>query len=104
VHDASLPGYARREPPFHYRKTTIEIEGGEVDLRGLLEAVDHTGLAGIAKAIGEQNLDAFGNGYRQTLEGCYTCHKASDKPYLRPRIPEQPEVRIINFDPAATWP
>src|SRR5437867_2659829 len=40
--------------------------------------------------------------YRRTLEGCYSCHKAADKPYLRPRIPEQPESRIINFDPAAT--
>jgi Transcriptional regulator PadR-like family len=36
--------------------------------------------------------------------GCYACHRASDKPYLRPRIPEAPEARIINFDPAATWP
>jgi cytochrome c553 len=40
----------------------------------------------------------------KALEGCYTCHKASDKPYLRPRIPEAPEAKIINFDPAAVWP
>src|SRR6266542_1859369 len=32
----------------------------------------------------------FTRAYRLTLEGCYSCHKASDKPYLRPRIPEQP--------------
>ena len=48
--------------------------------------------------------DRFTRAYRLTLEGCYSCHKASDKPYLRPRIPEQPASRIINFDPAATWP
>jgi len=80
------------------------IPAGEIDLRGLLEAVDSTGLADIGKAITEKNTEAFGGAYRRTLEGCYTCHKASDKPYLRPRIPEQPESRIINFDPAATWP
>jgi len=34
----------------------------------------------------------------------YSCHKASEKPCLRPQIPEQPEARIINFDPGAKWP
>ena len=80
------------------------IPGGEVDLRGLLEAVDATGLTEIGKAIVDKKSDAFTAGYRHTLEGCYSCHKASDKPYLRPRIPEQPASRIINFDPAASWP
>jgi hypothetical protein len=80
------------------------IPGGEIDLRGLLEAVDSTGLAAIGKAIADKDGDAFTGAYRRTLEGCYSCHKASDKSYLRPRIPEHPESRIINFDPAATWP
>jgi hypothetical protein len=80
------------------------IPGGEIDLRALLEAVDSTGLTEIGKAIADKNSEALAGAYRRTLEGCYTCHKASDKPYLRPRIPEQPESRIMNFDPAATWP
>jgi len=80
------------------------IPGGEIDLRGLLEAVDSTGLAEIDKAIADKNNDAFVRAYRHTLEGCYSCHRASDKPYLRPRIPERPTSNIINFDPAATWP
>ncbi len=79
-------------------------KAGEVDLRGLLEAVDHAGLEEVGKAIAGRSLDAFGAAYRRTLEGCYTCHKASDKPYLRPRIPEAPEAKIINFDPTAVWP
>src|SRR5712691_8936624 len=78
------------------------IPGGEIDLRGLLEAVDSTGMTEIGKAIADKSGDGFALAYRHTLEGCYSCHKASDKPYLRPRIPEQPESRIINFDPAAT--
>jgi len=80
------------------------IPGGEVDLRGLLEAIDSTGLTEIGKAIADKNSEGFIGAYRRTLDGCHSCHKASDKPYLRPRIPEQPESRIINFDPAATWP
>jgi hypothetical protein len=70
----------------------------------LLEAVDSTGLAEIGKAIAGRSSEGFTRAYRQTLEGCYSCHRAADKPYLRPRIPDRPESRIINFDPAATWP
>lgn len=81
-----------------------KTKSGEVDLRGLLEAVDRTALVEVGKAIAAKSPDAFTAAYRQTLEGCYTCHKAADKPYLRPRIPEQPEARVINFDPAAPWP
>jgi hypothetical protein len=80
------------------------IPGGEIDLRGLLEAVDRTVLAEVGKAIADKNSDGFTGAYRHALEGCYSCHRAADKPYLRPRIPEQPVSRIINFDPAATWP
>lgn len=77
--------------------------GGEVDLRGLLEAVDQS-LSDVGRAVAAKNVEAFVAAYKETLEGCYTCHKAADKPYLRPRIPEQPKTKIINFDPAATWP
>src|SRR2546426_6990110 len=64
------------------------IPGGEIDLRGLLEAVDKSGLAEISKAIADKNSEGFAGAYRRTLEECYSCHKPSDKPYLRPRIPE----------------
>ena len=77
---------------------------GEVDLRGILEAVDNTLLSGIQNAIEKQDARKFGDTYKQAIEGCYSCHKASEKPYLRPQIPEQPEARIINFDPEAKWP
>src|SRR5436853_1220753 len=35
------------------------IPGGEVDLSGLLEAVDRTGLTEIGKAIADQNSEGF---------------------------------------------
>ena len=38
------------------------------------------------------------------LEACYSCHKASGKPYLRPMMPTAPAQSIINFDGTATWP
>ena len=81
-----------------------KTKAGEVDLRSILEAVDNTLLSGIQNAIEQQDAKKFGDAYRQTIEGCYSCHKASEKPYLRPQIPEQPETRIINFDPESKWP
>jgi len=81
-----------------------KTQAGEVDLRGILEAVDNTLLSEIQKAIEKQDDKKFGDAYKQSIEGCYSCHKASEKPYLRPRIPEQPEARIINFDSKAKWP
>jgi hypothetical protein len=66
--------------------------------------VDRTGLADIAKAIGGKDANKFAAAYRQTLEGCDSCHQAADKAYLRPRIPDQPEARIINTNHVATWP
>src|SRR5438093_12348682 len=62
------------------------IPAGEIDLSGLLEAVDSTGLADIGKGITDKNTEACGGAYRRTLEGSYTCPKASDKPSLRPPI------------------
>ena len=81
-----------------------KTRAGEVDLRSILEAVDNTLLSGIQNAIEQQDAKKFGDAYRQTIEGCYSCHKASEKPYLRLQIPEQAEARIINFDPEAKWP
>jgi hypothetical protein len=81
-----------------------KTKAGEVDLRGILEAVDNTMLSEIQKAIESQDVEKFSGAYKQTIEGCYSCHKASEKPYLRPQIPEQPEARIINFDTEAKWP
>jgi hypothetical protein len=77
---------------------------GEVDLRGILAAVDNTLLSEIQKAIDAKDATKFVHAYKLTLEGCYACHKTSEKPYLRLQIPEQPEARVINFDPEAKWP
>ena len=81
-----------------------KTKAGEVELRGILEAVDNTMLSELEKTIEKQDVKMFADNYKQTIEGCYSCHKASEKPYLRPQIPEQPEARIINFDPEAKWP
>jgi hypothetical protein len=78
--------------------------GQPVELEKILQAVENSPLKQLEDAIKAKDGQAFEKAYRFTLEGCYSCHKASDKPFLRPQIPTQPETHIINFDPRADWP
>lgn len=78
--------------------------GQEIDLEKILQAVENSPLKELENAINAKDKSAFNQAYRFTLEGCYSCHKAADKPYLRPQLPTQPETHIINFDPNADWP
>jgi hypothetical protein len=78
--------------------------GKEVNLRNILEAFENTPLKQLEEAIGAKDSAKFEAAYKFTLETCYSCHKAADKPYLRPKIPETPGDPMINFDPSATWP
>ncbi len=81
--------------------------GDSVELQGILDAVDKTPgvmLSAIKTAIEQKDNQAFTNAYRQTIEGCYACHKASEKPFIRPQVPKALAEHIINLDPEAKWP
>jgi hypothetical protein len=83
------------------RKTSA---GAEVDLNGILEAVDNSFLAEVGKAITNKDAAKFKIAYHETLQGCYACHTACEKPFLRPQVPSAASVSILNFDPNATGP
>jgi hypothetical protein len=83
------------------RKTTT---GAEVDLKGILDAVNNSFLSEVGQTITNKDTVKFKEAYRETLEGCYACHKACEKPFLRPQVPNAPGVSILNFNPGATWP
>ena len=76
------------------RKTS---SGAEVDLKGILDAVDNSFLSEVAKAIEIKDTAKFKTAYQQTLAGCYACHTACEKPFLRLQIPTAPAATIINF-------
>jgi hypothetical protein len=80
------------------RKTST---GAEVNLKGILDAVDGGLLVKVAQAITNQDTVQFKASYQQALQGCYACHTACEKPFLRTQVPTAPSVSIINFDPAA---
>jgi hypothetical protein len=78
--------------------------GQDINLVNILEAFENGSLDKIQESIAGQDRATFEALYRESLTMCYSCHKASDKPYLRPQIPDEPDTRVINFDPDADWP
>ncbi len=78
--------------------------GQDVNLVNILEAFENSQLTQLKQAIDRKNRSGFETVYKESLTVCYSCHKAADKPYLRPQIPREPTSRIMNFDPRADWP
>jgi hypothetical protein len=78
--------------------------GQDVNLVNILEAFENSQLTRLKQAIDRKERSGFESVYKESLTACYSCHKAADKPYLRPQIPEHPASRIMNFDPRADWP
>lgn len=75
-------------------------DGGTVDIKGMFTAVDMTAFADVQLAIEDQDTPAFQAAYRQALEACYTCHKAVEMPFLRPKVPTAAATTMINLDPS----
>ena len=78
--------------------------GRDIDLTRILEAFENSQLTELKQAVDRKDRSQFEAVYKVSLTVCYSCHKAADKPYLRPRIPAEPASRIMNFDPRADWP
>jgi len=72
---------------------------GEVNLEEIFSAFDSSLLAALQKEIAAQDRKGFKVAYRGALGGCNGCHAASDKPFLRVKVPKQQEVRIVDFTP-----
>jgi hypothetical protein len=86
------------------RPVRKDADGQPVDLKSIFEAIDASVFSVVSEAITQKDHPRFVMAYKQALEACYSCHKASGKPYLRPMIPQTPPQPIINFDGDATWP
>jgi hypothetical protein len=90
--------WAVRAKPFR------KVGKDTINLGEIAQALDNAQFTEMKLAIGKKDKEACIKLYDGTLSICYGCHKASDKPYLRPQRPTAPEVRAINFDPNAKYP
>jgi hypothetical protein len=78
--------------------------GNEINLPGILEAFENSQLKELKQVIERKDRAGFERTYKESLTMCYSCHKATDKHYLRLKIPTEPASRMMNFDPKADWP
>jgi cytochrome c553 len=76
-----------------------DADGRDVDLQSIFQAVDSSLFAAVNVAIERKDAAQFATAYKSALDGCYTCHKSSGKPYLRPGVPTAPAQTIIDFSP-----
>jgi hypothetical protein len=81
-----------------------DTQGRDVVLGNILEAFENSHLKPLKGSIDGKDAPGFEQAYKVSLTGCYSCHKAADKPFLRPRVPAEPASPIVNFDPKADWP
>jgi hypothetical protein len=81
-----------------------DSQGRDINLGNILEAFENSQLTQLKGSIDDKDGARFEKIYKESLAVCYSCHKAVDKPYLRPHVPTEPASRIINFDPKANWP
>ena len=86
------------------RPVRKDPDGNDVNLQVIFDGLEGNVFKDVRQAIEAKDDVKFAAAYRRGLEGCYACHKASGKPYLRPMVPQVPPQPIMNFDPDATWP
>lgn len=75
--------------------------GQDILLGEILEAMENSGLVQLQEAITAEDREKFVAAYKFSLQNCYSCHVASDKPFITLRIPTVPADPMIDFDPAA---
>jgi hypothetical protein len=78
--------------------------GEDLELKGILDALETSVLAEVGRTVEARERTKFEAAYKRALEGCYSCHKAAGKPFIRPQVPEAPGASILSFDPEAKWP
>lgn len=76
-----------------------KISTGDLELQPFLDALEKTQLAKLGETIMAKDVKQFEAAYRATLEGCHTCHTASEKPYLALQVPSAPAEPMIRFAP-----
>jgi hypothetical protein len=76
-----------------------DAAGNAVDLRSIFTVISDGPLKKLTQSIQNKDADQFTSAYKQMLNGCYSCHVASGKPFLRPVVPQTPPQSIIGFDP-----
>ena len=83
------------------RPVRKDAAGNPVDLKAIFDVISDGPLKKLTTSIQNKDEDQFTSAYKQMLNGCYGCHVASGKPFLRPVVPQTPPQTIISYEPEA---
>jgi hypothetical protein len=72
-------------------------DGREVDLGGILAALEQSSLKELSETIRAKDKSKFEAAYRTQMENCMACHRASAKEFVRLKIPERPAADVLDF-------
>jgi hypothetical protein len=73
--------------------------GQDLDLKPFADALEGAGFAPMRTDIEAKDLKALESSYRNTLEQCYSCHVAAEKPFLRLHVPEHSASDLMHMKP-----
>jgi hypothetical protein len=79
--------------------TRKDSQGREVDLNGILTALEQSSLKDLDQSIKSADKTKFSAAYKTQLENCMACHRAASKEYIRLHLPDRPEAQIVEFEP-----
>ena len=72
-------------------------QGRDVDLDGILTALEQTSLKDLDEAVKAKDKARFTQAYKTQLRNCVACHEASSKEFIQLRVPERADAGMIDF-------
>jgi hypothetical protein len=75
------------------------LSTGEIELEPLLAMLEANQLPALERALSQRDVERFERAYQDVMDACEGCHAASDKAYLRLRVPDRPPEPLIDFRP-----
>ena len=84
--------------------TRKDQNGADVNVAAIADSLQKGQLTELQAAVDAKDKARAEKAYKETLAGCYGCHEASGRSFLRPRVPIAPQVDIISFTPGAPLP
>jgi hypothetical protein len=74
-----------------------KLSSGDLALQPILDGLEKGPWAKLGEALAARDVKRFEAAYRDTLTACQGCHAASEKPYLRLKVPKVPAEPMVDF-------
>lgn len=73
--------------------------GAQLELGALLDTLEKTSLQELQEAVTAKDRARFEASYQRTLVSCQGCHMASEKGFIRLRVPDRAPEPLVEMEP-----